>query len=135
MIIVLGCNSSKNAATAQNLTANHSKNTSKLYPDVMGFDVFYCEGLGYTYDYRLNESTEKYTGYCIFPNGSECLADDFGSGLCHREFSLCEIKGYVLKIGVEQYDTYNITYPICIFPDRSYCRETDFYYRKCPVKW
>jgi putative hemolysin len=134
MILAFGCGSPNNNAS-QNQSANISKNTSKLYPDVMGFDVSYCEGIGYTYEYRPDAGKEKYTGYCVFPNGSECPADEFGSGLCHREFSLCEIKGYVLRIGVEQSETYNMTYPICIFPDNSYCKETEFFYRKCPVKW
>jgi putative hemolysin len=136
MIFALGCSiASPGGNVTNNKSINTQKNASKLRPDVIGFDVFYCEGLGYTYDYRLNVSSGKYTGYCVFTNGTECLADDFASGLCHREFSLCEIKGYVLKIGVEQYATYNLTYPICIFPDNSYCRETDFFNRKCPVKW
>ena len=73
--------------------------------------------------------------YCIFPNGEECEAFSFMTGECHREFTLCELKGYTLRVGVEQHEGFNKTYAICIFPDSSYCREIDFFNRKCHVMW
>ncbi len=111
-----------------------SNQSEEPYPAVRGFDIQYCEGLGYTYEYRKDENG-RYRGYCRLTKDVECPSEDFADGLCHREHSLCEIKGYVLKIGVEQQGNTTITYPICIFPNNSYCREIDFFNRRCWIKW
>ncbi|OGM01525.1 hypothetical protein A3K72_04185 [Candidatus Woesearchaeota archaeon RBG_13_36_6] len=107
--------------------------TEPLLPKVRGADYYYCTGLGYKYEMRIENNTHY--EYCMFPNGEECDAFDFIGGECGREFTLCNIKGYTLKIGVEQHEGFNATYAICIFPDRSYCKEIDFFNRKCHVKW
>jgi len=133
LIAIVGC-SLTTPSPSTGIPENTTNSTEKLYPTVQGIEVKYCEGLGYNYEYRQDESG-KYVGYCQLAPGVECTADDFFSGLCHTEFSLCEIKGYTLKIAVEQQENLKITYPICIFPDGSYCKESDFFYRKCPVSW
>ena len=129
--LTIGCSQRSATDGLLNKTGNQS---SKLYPNIIGFEVKYCEGLGYTYEYRLNDKG-KYIGYCRLTKEIECTSDEFASGLCHREFSLCEIKGYTLKIGVEKHENLTITYPICIFPDGSYCKEVDFFYKNCHLTW
>jgi putative hemolysin len=131
MAICAGCTISNPPI---NETSNSSANTTvKEYPPVRGFDIEYCEGLGYAYQYFVNATAK--VEYCTLPNGTRCLAWDFASGTCAQEFTLCEIKGYTLKLKREVYPTYNVTYPICIFPDDSYCKESDFYKRNCHVQW
>jgi putative hemolysin len=131
-VVLVGCEN-KGRNPGQNSTANQTNQTD--YPPVHGIEVTYCEGLGYKYDYRLNTSTGRKEEYCRLNKDIECPAWDFVSGECHRELTLCSLKGYILKIGVEQYETYNATYPICIFPDSSYCKEVDFFNKNCHVKW
>lgn len=110
-----------------------NETNNQTLPSVRGADYDYCTALGYKYEMRLENNTHY--EYCIFPNKEECEAFDFIAGECHTEFTLCELKGYKLKIGVEQYETFNKTYAICIFPDNSFCKEIDFFNRKCHVKW
>jgi putative hemolysin len=136
-LFIVGCDRviEKPRDNSTDKTNSTSLNQSgKLYPSIRGFDIFYCEGLGYTYEYRQDQNG-TYKGYCRLTKDIECPSDDFADGLCHREHTLCEIKGYILKIGVEQQGNTTVTYPICIFPDNSYCRELDFFNRKCYVKW
>jgi putative hemolysin len=135
--LVVGCNLVKIGNTENStITPNGSSitQTEKLYPQVRGFDIKYCEGLGYTYEYRQDQNG-TYRGYCRLTRDVECLSEDFADGLCHREHSLCEIKGHLLRIMVNQLGNTTETYPICIFPDNSYCRESDFFNRKCYVQW
>lgn len=113
--------------------ASEINTTKQKYPAVYGIDVYYCEGMSYTYDYK--EINGTWDGYCVFPDDSECEAFDFVSAECGTKFTLCEIKGYTLKIGLEVHETFNKSYAICIFPDNSYCKEVDFFYRRCHVTW
>ena len=108
--------------------------TNKTYPKAYGIEVSYCEGLGYNYIYEMDEN-ETWNEFCIMPDGTRCDAWDFVGGECGREYSLCETEGYTLRIGVEQYETYNKTYAICIFSDGSYCRESDFFNKDCHIVW
>ena len=102
-------------------------------PKFKGADYFYCTGLGYEYEQRIEgNSTEE---YCIFPNGEECIAFDFITGECHHEFSLCEQQGYLMRVGVEESGDFTAKYGICIFPDNSYCKEYDFFNGDCQIKW
>lgn len=107
--------------------------TEPLLPRVLGADYYYCTGLSYKYESRIENGTHE--EFCTFPDGNECIAFDFMTAECGREYSLCEIKGYDIKIGIEQHETFNKTYAVCLFPDRSYCREIDFFNRKCHVLW
>jgi len=128
-----GCdgNTIGNNSMGLNTTVNKTKNL----PTAHGIEVTYCEGIGYEYEYRIDESTGNWEEYCRLNATVECPAWDFVGGMCHRELSLCGIKGYTPKIGVMKHDTYNETYPICIFPDGSYCKEVDFFNKNCHVKW
>ncbi len=121
------------AACTQPIPENKTTNSTGDRPRVQGVDVKYCEALGYKYEYVKVDDRKR--GYCVFPNGERCESFDFVTGKCGREFSLCELKGYTLKIGVEQHSDVNITYAICIFPDGSYCKEVDFFHRKCHITW
>lgn len=135
LIMAAGCSHSVDQSSnseKSNFDINASTEAPK-YPRVIGADIKYCEGMGYVYDYRFEDG--KYVGYCVLPDGSECESFDFISGLCHHEFTMCEIKGNTLKIAIEQYETYNISYAVCVFPDGSYCSEVDFFNRECHVKW
>lgn len=107
--------------------------TEPRLPRVKGADYYYCTGLGYYYEQRIEEDFAE--EYCVFPNGEECIAFDFITGECHREFTLCEQQGHTMRIAVEQYENYNATYGICIFSDSSYCREYSFFKGDCHVKW
>jgi putative hemolysin len=134
LVAVLGCSGAQKGIP-QNRTANITLNKTGNYPASYGIEVQYCEGIGYTYEYRLNESSGQKEEYCRLTKDIECPAWAFVSGECHRELTLCSIKGHILKIGVEQHATYNATYPICIFKDGSYCKEVDFFNKKCHVTW
>ena len=125
LLIVAGCN------PPTSVPENVSNETR--YPRAYGADVEYCEGLGYKYELRTEGDRDF--GYCIFPDGKECEAFAFVGGECGHVYTLCEIKGYTLKIGVEQHETFNKSYSICIFPDNSYCKEIDFFNRDCHVLW
>jgi len=134
-IIILvgqGCNS---PTTATNTTINTSSNQTKKYPSVYGIAVKYCEGLGYTYEYRKNESSGKWEEYCRLTAGIECDANSFFGGECHPEFSLCKREGYIPKIGVVKEGNTTRKFPICIFPDGTYCKELDFFNHNCAVEW
>jgi putative hemolysin len=102
-------------------------------PKVRGADYEYCTGLGYKYESRIENNTHE--EYCTFPDGEECIAFDFMTFECGREYSLCSIKGYSPKIGIEMHEGFNVTYAVCLFPDDSYCKEIDFFNRKCHVTW
>jgi putative hemolysin len=130
---IYGC--SDKAAGGNSTKESDSINRTIPSPTASGIEVTYCEGIGYKYEYKQNETTGEWEEYCRLNATIECPAWDFVNGMCHRELSLCGIKGYVPKIGVVKHDTYNETYPICIFPDRSYCKEIDFFNKNCHVKW
>jgi putative hemolysin len=132
-IMTYGCG--RNIARSNSTKENMSANKTGALPTVSGIEVSYCEGIGYKYEYRQNESTGEWEEYCRLNATLECPAWDFVSGECHRELSLCGIEGYIPKIGVVKRENYNETYPICIFPDGSYCKEIDFFNRNCHVKW
>ncbi len=128
-LLAEGCNNSSSGETA------NSTNITKRYPIVYGFEVDYCEKLGYIYEYRLNESTGKMEEYCRLSPEIECEAWAFAGGECHTEFMLCKKQGYLPKIGVENRSGTILKYPICIFPDGTYCKEKDFLEHNCHVDW
>ena len=132
-IAAYGCGNT--VVSGNNTGGNGSVNKTRALPTAYGIEVSYCEGIGYKYEYRQNESTGEWGEYCRLNSTIECPAWDFVSGTCHRELSLCGIKGYIPKIGVVKHETYNETYPICIFPGGSYCKEVDFFNKNCHVKW
>jgi putative hemolysin len=136
LTLALAMSGCGNATTGDNSTkVNGSVNKTRPLPTASGIEVSYCEGIGYKYEYRLNETSGQWEEYCRLNSTIECPAWDFVGGTCHRELSLCSIKGYVPKIGVVKHEGYNETYPICVFPDRSYCKEVDFFNKNCHVKW
>ncbi|MFH1398908.1 MAG: hypothetical protein ABIG95_02245, partial [Candidatus Woesearchaeota archaeon] len=59
LAVILGCG--RNGEVGTNSGVNLSPNK---YPAVYGIDVEYCEGLGYTYQLRLEDGKE--VGYCVF---------------------------------------------------------------------
>jgi len=103
------------------------------YPRVFGIDVNYCEGIGYEYDLRLEDNRQ--IGYCVFHDGNECEAFAFVTGECGREYSLFESQGHLLNQKTVVDGDTNATFAICIFPDYTYCKEVDFYNKKCHVGW
>jgi putative hemolysin len=132
MLFLTGCASEIPSENTSNLS--NTTNITKKYPPAYGAEVKYCEGLGYTYDYRLDENG-TWREYCKFTSQIECEAWEFVNGNCGKEFSLCEIKGYQLKKGVEIHEGYNITFSVCLFPDKTACREMNFFNRDCHVTW
>jgi len=129
LVLAEGCGNQANAKITSD------SNQTKNYPLVRGFEVDYCEKLGYTYDYRMNETSGMMEEYCRLSKTVECEAWAFVSGECHPEFSLCKREGYLPKIGVEKRGNTTIQYPICIFKDGTYCKEVDFFNHKCSVDW
>ena len=47
----------------------------------------YCETFGY----------EIRGEYCVFPDGQRCLLQDFGFGICGRDWSHCLREGYRME--------------------------------------
>ena len=124
VLVIAGC---------KEIESIDSENKTDSDPRVRGIDYDYCNELGYRYEQRgQGDDAEE---YCIFPNGEECVAFDFITGECHREFTLCEQQGHIMRIGLEQHESFNLTYGICIFEDGSYCKEADFFRGNCHVKW
>jgi putative hemolysin len=132
VVILLFGEGCGNAGTPTNTTGTNQTNK---YPDIYGMEVSYCEGLGYTYEYRMNETSGSMEEYCRLSKDIECEAWAFASGKCHPEFTLCSRQGYLPRIGMEVRNNSKLTYPICIFPDGKYCKEADFFNHKCAVDW
>ena len=52
----------------------------------------YCKQLGYRYEIRTKPDGSQ-TGYCVFPDGSECEGWDFYNGECGQKWTYCETHG------------------------------------------
>ncbi|MBW2970858.1 DUF333 domain-containing protein, partial [Candidatus Woesearchaeota archaeon] len=127
VILLTGCKTGVETTLPGEKVETHEEASKQQYPRVRGIDVFYCEGLGYKYDYR--QVDDRKIGYCVMPGGFECEAFDFISGDCGHQYTLCEIKGYTLKKAIEDYGNYSKSYAVCVFADGSYCTESDFFNR------
>ena len=88
----------------------------------------YCEALGYKYEVLKTEAGE--TGFCIFPDGSECKAWDFLDGKCGQEWSYCERTGGRI---ITTSDGCSISQEcaICILPNGEKCYEWDYCNGEC----
>jgi putative hemolysin len=77
----------------------------------------YCTGLKYDLQIR-SDSSGAQTGYCVFPDKTECEEWAFFRGECGQDKSFCATNGGKIE------KTENGA--ICTFPDGSTCPEVDF---------
>lgn len=100
----------------------------------------YCEENGGTLEIR-EDDTGGQTGYCLFPDGSECEEWSFYRGDCNPGDSqdasvglpnpasvYCEENGGTLEIREDETGG-QVGY--CLFPDGSSCEEWAFYREEC----
>jgi putative hemolysin len=99
----------------------------------------YCKDRGYQLELRTDASGT--TGYCVFPDGSECEEWAFYRGECgpadttfesplglpNPASAHCEEQGYELEMRTDA----NGTTGYCIFPDGTECEEWAFYRGEC----
>jgi putative hemolysin len=99
----------------------------------------YCREQGYQLELRTDASGT--TGYCVFPDGSECeewafyrgecgpadTADESPLGLPNPASAYCEEQGYELEMRTDASGTVGY----CIFPDGTECEEWAFYRGDC----
>jgi hypothetical protein len=69
-----------------------------------------CERMGYTYSVR--KTVRGDVGYCVFPDGGECVAADFFKGVCGREYFKVLDKNASLY-AEEDYATFTCGNKIC----------------------
>lgn len=83
----------------------------------------YCSDLGYAYEHRFTVTNCDEYFACVFPDGSECPAEDLVAGKCGSEFSYCAKQGGELESGaiVGQ----------CKLPGDKTCSEMDFWQGLC----
>jgi putative hemolysin len=72
----------------------------------------YCRFMGYQVEIR-KDSKGNESGYCLFPDGSECEVWDFFRGKCGRQYSYCARKGCETSTITEDKGSYEITYCAC----------------------
>ncbi len=99
----------------------------------------YCRDQGYQLELRTDASGT--TGYCVFPDGSECEEWAFYRGECGpagTTFSspldmanpasvYCQDQGYTLEMRTDASGTAGF----CIFPDGTECEEWAYYRGEC----
>jgi putative hemolysin len=85
--------------------------------------VDYCVELGYEMKVVHDENNCVDYQYCVFPDGSECKADDILRGICGKAQTFCEQQGY--EIGMRD------GLLTCLFDDGSYCKEMNYLFGEC----
>ena len=99
----------------------------------------FCRDQGYQLEFRTDASGT--TGYCVFPDGSECEEWAFYRGECgpadttsesplglpNPASAYCEEQGYQLEMRTEASGTVGY----CLFPDGTECEEWAFYRGDC----
>lgn len=70
----------------------------------------YCQEMGYTY------GTVGNTGYCNFPDGTQCEEWQFFAGQCGAQYSYCAQNGYGLEVR-DDGGAYASSYAVCLSPD------------------
>ena len=99
----------------------------------------FCEEQGYQLELRTDAGGT--TGYCVFPDGSECEEWAFYRGECgpadttfesplevaNPASVYCEEQGYTLEMRTDSAGTSGY----CIFPDGTECEEWAFYRGEC----
>jgi putative hemolysin len=88
---------------------NETTDYNTEMPDPAGY---ICNELGYKISIRNNK--EGQYGVCIFPDETECDEWEFYGGLCGRNWSYCEKKGYDLVTKNDGKDSYSPVYAVCI---------------------
>jgi putative hemolysin len=89
----------------------------------------YCEGQGYTLEMRGGYGGQ--TGYCIFPDDSECEEWAFLRGECGQEYSYCAGQGYSLEARTSEEGDAQMKFAVCVFPDGSECEELAYFKGEC----
>ena len=82
----------------------------------------YCAALKYDLQIRSDASGAQ-TGYCVFPDKTECEEWAFFRGECGQAKSLCGQNGGTIKASDSG--------PTCSFKDGSTCAEADLVSGKC----
>jgi putative hemolysin len=99
----------------------------------------FCREQGYQLELRTDASGT--TGYCVFPDGSECEEWAFYRGECgpadttfdsplglpNPASAYCEEQGYELEMRTEASGTVGY----CMFPDGTECEEWAFFRGDC----
>jgi putative hemolysin len=112
---------------------------AELKPDMPNPASKYCWDQGFQLELRTDASGT--TGYCVFPDGSECEEWAFYRGECgpadstftsppglpNPASAYCEEQGYTLELRT---DAGGVT-GYCIFPDGTECEEWAFYRGEC----
>ena len=100
----------------------------------------HCRDQGYQLELRTD--ADGTTGYCVFPDGSECEEWAFYRGECgpaddtftspvelaNPASTHCETQGYTLEMRTDD-DGGTVGY--CIFPDGTECEEWAYYRGEC----
>jgi len=108
-------------------------------PDMPNPASKYCRDQGFQLELRTDASGT--TGYCVFPDGSECEEWAFYRGECgpadstftsppglpNPASAYCEEQGYTLELRT---DAGGVT-GYCLFPDGTECEEWAFYRGEC----
>lgn len=82
----------------------------------------YCNSLGYNLK----------SGYCVFPDGSECEQWAFFAGKCGQKFSYCERYGKGKIDVVAESCAYSSECAVCILPDGTRCLDWNYCAGECP---
>lgn len=82
----------------------------------------YCAALKYDLQIR-SDSSGAQTGYCVFPDKTECEEWAFFRGECGQDKSLCGQHGGTIKAADSG--------PTCSFKDGSTCAEADLVSGTC----
>ena len=154
MIVILGglltaaCGSGPGPAPTETLPdsvpTSEPETTTTTEPSESPLDMpnpasKFCRDQGYQLEMRTDASGT--TGYCVFPNGSECEewayyrgecgpADttfDSPVGLPNPASQYCLDQGHELEMRTEA----NGTAGYCIFPDGTECEEWTYYRGEC----
>jgi putative hemolysin len=75
----------------------------------------YCIDLGY--EYKINQTPQGSTGFCVMPDGTQYNGWEFFSGNAGREYSYCEKKGYETKTVSDERCRYAPECAVCILKD------------------
>ena len=146
MIVVFGillttaCGSEPTPAPTEALAATAATEESFESPlDMPNPASKFCRDQGYQLEMRTDASGT--TGYCVFPDGSECEEWAFYRGECgpadttfesplglpNPASQYCEERGYELEMRTDASGTGGY----CIFPDGTECEEWAFYRDEC----
>lgn len=100
--------------------------------------IIYCQEQGYTYELK-NGGDENQTIYCVFDDGTECIAEAYHNDLCEpgkiglasQAAVFCIERGhnYVVETNPDKSQT-----AYCISDRGSDCKAWDYFNEECMVR-